>query len=369
MSLRPRCYISITVSLLVLCVLASNIDAQTRSLFEQNSFDSNQFVEGSLASPKPVSTLELEQGSSVSLSPQIQSPTNLPTPAMERPSEFMGLNDFATALPSSEQMTLWKRLENAPVSLGALWLSDSESGLTRYDSSVKFPILRLFGSPPPIVKTGFSFTELYAAPSSGLPRELFEYTMGVSKVYRVNDRWTIRSMLGIGLATDNKNRSSDAWQFRGGVFGIYQWNEQWQWSIGAIALGRNDLPAVPALGAVWQPNESIRWDLIPPNPKVNFLLNEFNSRQNWLYLGGGFNGTTWGYRTALQQNDRLTYRDLRLVAGWQSQPTGQPGIPYVRGRKYNLELGYVFSRELEFNQDQTQRALDDAWMIRLESRY
>lgn len=263
----------------------------------------------------------------------------------------------------------WSRLSDLPISFGSEWLTDAQTGLTTYDASFKFPILKLFGSPPPIVKSGWAFTDFSAGPRFELPRELYEYSVSVSQVYRLNDRWTVRSMLGVAMATDHFNRSSDAWQFRGGVFGIYQASEQWQWTVGAIALGRDDLPAVPALGAIWTPSPAIRWDLIPPDPKFNWMFSETASRQNWLYLGGGFDGTTWGYRTLGGENDRLTYGDLRLVAGWQSTPRGEPGVPYVRGRKYNVEIGYVFSRDLEFNQEQTEISLDDAWLIRLETRY
>ena len=176
-------------------------------------------------------------------------------------------------------------------------------------------------------------------------------------------------MLGVALATDNENKSSDAWQFRGGVFGIRQVSEQWQWSFGAIALGRDDIPVVPAIGAVWTPNDWTRWDLILPNPTINFLVNDDGSRQNWLYLGGGFNGTTWGYESPTLGDDRLTYGDLRLVAGWKSTPWAPPGQPFVRGRKFNVEVGYSFNRDLEFDSEQVVVPLDDAFLFRVETRY
>ncbi|MEE2640720.1 MAG: DUF6268 family outer membrane beta-barrel protein [Planctomycetota bacterium] len=273
------------------------------------------------------------------------------------------LEDFLLARPG------WDSVSNLPISIGTLWISDAQDGLTRQDVQVKFPILFLFRSPPPIVKIGFAFTELHAGPANGLPRQLFEYTAGMSHVYRISERWTVRSLLGVAWATDHRNHSSDAWQFRGGVFGMYRATESWQWTVGAIALGRDDLPVVPALGAVWQPRPSLRMDLIPPRPRINFLISEGTNRQNWFYLGSSFEGSTWGYRTRGQQDDRLTYGDWRVTAGWRVTPRGEPGVPFVRGRKLNLELGYVFSRDLEFNQEQTTVPLADAWMIRLDTRY
>ncbi|MEM7453488.1 MAG: DUF6268 family outer membrane beta-barrel protein [Planctomycetota bacterium] len=219
------------------------------------------------------------------------------------------------------------------------------------------------------MKVGFDYTDLFAATQAGLPQDLYEYSIGVSTVRRLNDRWTIRSILGVGFATDNMNTSSDAWQFRGGVFGIRQLNPEWQISVGAIALGRDDLPVVPAIGAVWTPSPDCRWDLILPDPKVNFLVADDGIRQQWVYLGGGFDGTTWGYESPVTGDDRLTYSDLRLVAGWKSTPWAAPGTPYVRGRKYNVEIGYSFSRDLEFNQEQTKIGLGNAFLFRAETTY
>ena len=122
-------------------------------------------------------------------------------------------------------------LERIPVSIGGLWIFDSESGISEANTSVKLPILKLFGSPPPIIKVGFDYTNLDS--NAGLPENFYQYSIGVSGVRSLNKNWTIRSMLGVALATDNQNRSSDAWQFRGGVFGIRQTNAR------ALSVGRS----------------------------------------------------------------------------------------------------------------------------------
>lgn len=261
-----------------------------------------------------------------------------------------------------------EKIANLPLSVGGFMMTDSKTGIENFRSSVKVPILKFFGSPPPIVKAGFSYTELFAAPNAGLPDDLYEYSIGVSSVRKLNDRWTLRTMVGAALATDNQNKSRDAWQFRGGIFAIRKLSDTWQWTLGAIALGRDDLPVLPAIGAVWTPRPEIRWDLIPPNPKVNFLTFDDGVRQNWVYLGAGFQGTTWGIETT-GGDDQLTYRDLRIVSGWQSNPKAPVGVPFARGRKYNLEFGYIFSREFEFDREVSNLDLDDALMFRWGTDY
>ena len=85
-----------------------------------------------------------------------------------------------------------------PVSLKGLWMTDSQTGLSSSNVSLKLPILKLFGTPPPIVKTGFGYTDLFAATDLGLPNNLYEYSIGVSVVKPINDRWVIRSILAAG---------------------------------------------------------------------------------------------------------------------------------------------------------------------------
>ncbi len=255
-----------------------------------------------------------------------------------------------------------------PVGMKAEWISDSETGMASVDLSVSLPLL-FIRTPPPIVKVGVNYTSLQTPESYGISEDLFEYSLGVASVRKLNDRWNVRSILGIELATDNENRSSDAWRFRGGVFATYSKTENVSWTFGAIAMGRQDLPVIPVIGAVWQPNSSVRVDLVYPQPRINRLLFDDGQRQQWLYLGGGTNGSTWGYQQFNTIDDQLTYSDLRVVLGLESRPAGFSGKPFVRGKTMQLELGYVFSRELEFEQETRQESLGDALTLSLSTKF
>ncbi len=255
-----------------------------------------------------------------------------------------------------------------PVGMKAEWISDSETGMASVDLSVSLPLL-FIRTPPPIVKVGVNYTSLQTPQSFGIPEGLFEYSLGVASVRKLNDKWNVRSVLGIELATDNENRSSDAWRFRGGVFATYSKNENLSWTFGAIAMGRQDLPVIPVIGAVWQPNSSVRVDLVYPQPRISRLLFDDGQRQQWLYLGGGTNGSTWGYQQFNTIDDQLTYSDLRVVLGLESRPAGFSGKPFVRGKTMQLELGYVFSRQLEFEQETRQESLGDALTLSLSTKF
>jgi len=256
-----------------------------------------------------------------------------------------------------------------PISLESEWLFDSDFELSTQSAAVKLPLLFRSGSPPPIVKFGVAFTDLSADDSLELPEKLFEYSTGLSWIKKFNDRWMVRAMIGMDYATDNENTSSDSWRFTGGVFAIHQKSPTLSWTFGAIALGRSDLPVVPAIGAVWLPRPRTRVDLILPNPKVNFLVSDDGQRQNWAYLGAGINGNTWGYERPNFGDDTLTYSDVRVVAGWESRPSAPVNQPYVPGRKFGVEVGYAFSRDLEIENDSVEVPLEDAIMFRISTRY
>lgn len=261
------------------------------------------------------------------------------------------------------------RPRGIPISLESELLFDSDVKLATQSATLKLPLLIGSGSPPPIVKFGVTFTDLAAPESLELPKNLYEYSTGLSWIKRFNERWAVRAMLGMDYATDNENTSSDSWRFTGGAFAIYQKSPQLSWTFGAIALGRSDLPVVPAIGAVWLPQPGTRVDLILPNPKVNFLISDNGQRQQWAYLGAGINGNTWGYERPEYGDDTLTYSDVRVVAGWESRPSAPANRPYVPGRKFGVEAGYVFSRDLEIENDSVEVPLQDAFMFRISTRY
>jgi hypothetical protein len=258
-----------------------------------------------------------------------------------------------------------------PGDLEAEWITDSDFGYRRLGTGISFPLLFLKreNGPPPMVRLRFNHSDLNFNDRFGLPSDLYEASFGLSGVRVINERWAVRSILGMDFATDGENNSSDAWRFRGGAFAIYEMNPQLKLSFGAIALGREDLPVVPAVGAVWQPNVRTRWDLILPRPRVSYLLTDDGKRQNWIYTGVGLEGNTWGYETQLGQDRQLSYGDWRWSLGWESRPSAPAGVPFVLGRKYSTEIGYAFSRDIELDSDSEEISLPSSFLIRVSTRY
>lgn len=262
-----------------------------------------------------------------------------------------------------------KSLMRPSFTFSSEWITDSDFDLSNYDFRVTVPTYPFFGPPPPMVNVGMSYTNLSDAAAYDLPADLFAYSVGLSWMRTLKDRWKLRSMLGVALATDNQNTSSNAWQFRGGLFAIYEPNERWQWVFGAIALGRSDLPVVPAIGAIWQPSAAMKCDLTFPKPKISRLISSSDLRQQWGYLGLELNGATWGYQRVNGTSEQLTYGDWRAVVGWESLPTPIPGAPFTPGRRLGLEFGYVFARELTQSQNMPEIGLSNAIVFGIDTRF
>ena len=250
------------------------------------------------------------------------------------------------------------------------WYGESdEIEMSNLGGKVRVPLYPIFGPPPPFLSAGLTYTDIDSPSGIDLPGELFETSLGLSWMRRINDRWMLQSLLGAAFATDGHNQSSDAWQFRGGLFALYRPNPRWTWTFGALALGRNDIPVVPAIGLICQPSESIRFDLNFPRPRANYLLFDNGARQQWLYVGGGLNGGTWGYQRIGGTNDQITYRDWQLVLGWESTPRRQAGMPFVIGRKLGVEFGYAFGRRFEFERLPGEIELGDSVILRATASF
>jgi hypothetical protein len=263
-----------------------------------------------------------------------------------------------------------KKLMRPSFDFAAEWQAKTDGiGTSSYGTGVKFPTFPLFGPPPPFISARFNYRSVDAPTSLGLPTDLYETELGLAWMRRINERWMTRFMAGASFATDGSNDSSDAWRFRGGGFAIYRRNSEWTWTFGVLALGRNDIPVVPAVGLIHQPSPGLRFDLIMPNPRISFLLVDRGPRQQWGYIGAGLNGSTWGIERVDGVDDQLTFGDFRAVLGWESTPTPEPGMPFTRGQKIGAEIGYVFSRDFEFENENRKVRLGDTLMFRVSMSF
>lgn len=263
-----------------------------------------------------------------------------------------------------------RRLMRPRVSLSADWegaASDVAIGST--DVSIRVPTYPFFGPPPPFLTAAYSLTVIDAPDTLDLPETLHEFSLGASWMRPINERWMARLMVSTALATDLHNAGGDAWQIRGGGFALFRPNERWSFALGALATGRRDLPVIPAIGAVWQPQRRVRVNLMLPNPQLAFLWTEDQLREHWVYLGAAISGGAWAYRRQSGLDERLNYRGFRFLVGWECRSPTPPGSFISLGPQLNVEAGYVLGRKFEFDEQGPDLSLDGTWVVRAAFRF
>ncbi|MCA9040462.1 MAG: hypothetical protein KDA65_08955 [Planctomycetaceae bacterium] len=263
-----------------------------------------------------------------------------------------------------------KELMKPIVGLSGEYIADGgETPLGSTGVRITVPTYPVWGPPPPMVNLGYEFTWLDTPGAWNLPSEFHEYRIGASWIRTLSDNWKTRAWAGISINTEGENTSSDALQFRGGLLAIYSSVPEYEWIMGVVALGRSDLPAVPALGLNYRPHEDWTFEFTFPRPQATYTYKRSFDRQLSVFMGGGLNGTTWAYLETNGQENQLTYSDWRIVCGWESAPLSNSENRFTPGKRIRIETGYVFDRELEFETLRPTISLNDAWTVNVLFSY
>ncbi len=132
--------------------------------------------------------------------------------------------------------------------------------------------------------------------------------------------------------------------------------EKFQLTAGVARLDRNDYDIVPVVGATLVPNPDTRFELTFPKPKIARRIGHIPCLQeDWIYLSAFFGGGTWSVRRTTGLDDELTLRDFRVSLGVERVINGGTG--------FNLEMGYVFGRRLEYEFTPLTLDFDDSFII------
>lgn len=307
-------------------------------------------------------------------------PASLPTDRSLRVEDRLPLNDPFRRDTQSLELRQPSELSESPTDFSkrirprfdtsAEWEPRVDGvAISSYDMSIRQPLYPVFGPPPPLINAGYSLTRLDAPAVLDLPENLHEFSLGLAWMRPINDKFMARLMLNGVFASDLDNTGSDAWQIRGGAFLLYRHNEQWDFAFGALVTGRADIPVIPGVGAIWKPSQRLIVNLMMPTPRVSLLLAEQGGRQHWGYIGGGLSGGTWAYNRASGLGNRLSYREWRIVLGWESTPTPEQGTFTPPGTTLNAEIGFVFGRNFEFDSNRADIALDETLLLRVGVRF
>ena len=113
---------------------------------------------------------------------------------------------------------------------------------------------------------------------------------------------------------------------------------------------------LPAGGIIWAPNDHMRYEIIFPKPKLAHRTHWNGKVEHWVYLSGEFGGDSWAIQRVGGAQDRVTLRDVRVMLGFERKRGGGAGTAF--------EVGYVFSRTIEYQSATPDLNLPETFLLR-----
>jgi hypothetical protein len=189
---------------------------------------------------------------------------------------------------------------------------------------------------PTVISPGYLVHYLNGPDSPDMPSQLHDAYLEFRWPWKLTEHLLADMVVAPGIYTDFDNTSSDMLRISGRGVGVWFFSPELQMALGVAYLDRRNFSVLPVAGLIYQPNASMRWELIAPRPRVAM---EFWPGY-WGYVAGEIGGGEWAIQDVDLTNDVVTYNDYRVIVGIESKRPGP-----VVGR---FEVGYVFGRELEF---------------------
>jgi hypothetical protein len=181
---------------------------------------------------------------------------------------------------------------------------------------------------------------------------LYDFALGYQARDSLSTRFSYDIAASVGAYSDFEGSARKGVRFPAHAAGIVHIDQSSDLVFGVDFLDRDDHAMLPILGVSLHNFDlpGLRMDLVFPRPRIEYAL----SCDSRAYLMGQLGGGTWAVEFPDQQDHVMTYRDHRLILGFEkSTDATSTGA---------LEFGYVFGRKLEFRDVSTQ-TFDDAFLI------
>jgi len=296
---------------------------------------------------------------SIALASQLEQPELLPPPedavlpgqqpflydALNQPPEITGsvieLNSDGTPKLGPFKSGFFQKL-----CLSAAWLGDGDDpadlGITEIESSITVALPAPIREWPLFITPGYN---LYLTSDPGgirdMPPQLHTVYLDFTWAPLFFEHHRLLLTAAPSLYTDFEASSSEAFRLTGKA--LYVWDaapDKLQFVAGVLYLNRDNIRLLPAGGAIWKPTPDYNFELIFPKPKLGMRVHVGGGYEDWLYVAAEFGGNTWSIVRDTGVEDKVTWSDYRVVAGYERRLDGGAG--------YRLEAGYVFSRQVEY---------------------
>lgn len=205
---------------------------------------------------------------------------------------------------------------------------------------------------------GFGMHLLGGPISSPLPPRLYDFTFGYQKRGRIQDFMSYDLATTIGVFSDFEDSARDGIRLPGHAVGMLHLKPELDVVFGIDYLDRDDIKLLPVGGVSWRPQsmQDVRVDFVFPRPRIDYSIDN----RNKVYVAGKLGGGSWDIEFPNNDNDVMTYRDVQLLFGYESQGTD--------GELHMCEFGWVFDRRLEFRTLTTETEFGDAFVFRIVTK-
>jgi hypothetical protein len=203
---------------------------------------------------------------------------------------------------------------------------------------------------------GAGFCFLSGPNQTDMPAIVYDFSAGYQIRHRLGEL-AFDLSFSVLAASDFKGCAREGIRYPAHAVGYLTLAEGFDLVFGVDYLDRGDYKLLPVMGVVWVPNDTLRFELVFPRPRIYY---QFMDRHR-IYVGGELGGGTWAIERESLADDLATYRDLRVCLGIESVEKG--------GHRCAFEVAYLFDRRLMYTSNLGNMNLNDALMISLVSRY
>lgn len=219
------------------------------------------------------------------------------------------------------------------------------------------------GDPQFWVAPRFGWHFLSGPRAPDLPPQLYTLNLEFGFAAPIDEATTAHLQIAPTWTTDFHTSGGEAFRVIAGGLVTHRLSSEWLLAAGGLYLDRPDLPALPLGGVRWSPGERFELDLMVPRPRASFRIRRHGTSRDasWLYVGGDLGGGSWAFERPGGFDDRVGYRDLRLVGGIEWRESD--------GMRAAFEAGYVFDRRLEFDRGPGDQDLPGTAVVRMGANY
>ncbi len=241
----------------------------------------------------------------------------------------------------------------------AVWLAPGGAtgmGMLDVSTSLMLAFPMLTRESPLLLTPGFALHELSGPAAPDVPAQLYDATLEIRWLRPLGPRWTMDLAVAPGVFSDFERSSGDSLRIPGRGLGVFTLSPTTKLLAGVAFPDRQDVGLLPVGGMLWTPNDDTAFEIIMPRPRIarRFLYDP--CLEWWGYVAGEFGGGQWSVVRDSGADDTLSYFDLRLVVGLERRAGAH--------HKLWIEAGYVFDRQLEYAESDTETDLDDTALVR-----